>query len=89
LELAAPASGWHDLQQLVDRARAGAEAVNAEGGAVRFLRSVYVPEDERCFFLYESESAQTVDEAGRRAELRIVAIDEALRAEISSEGDST
>lgn len=48
---------------------------------MRFLRSVYVPEDERCFFLYESDSAETVGRAGVRADLEILGIDAALRGD--------
>jgi hypothetical protein len=81
VELATPSGGWQDVQRLTSRARAGAEAMSNEGVAVRFVRSIYVPEDERCFFLYEGDSSETVGEAGRRAELQIVRIDEALRAE--------
>lgn len=33
----------------------------------RFLRSVFVPEDEACFHLYEAASAADVRAAARRA----------------------
>jgi hypothetical protein len=56
--------------------------MRAEGVAIRFLRSIYVPEDDRCFFLYEGDSAETVGRAGVRAELEIIGIDAALRAEL-------
>jgi hypothetical protein len=36
---------------------------------VRFVRAVFVPEDEMCFYLYEAASAEQVREAARRAEL--------------------
>jgi hypothetical protein len=81
VELATPASGWQDLQQLTSRARAGAEEMSREGAAIRFLRSIFVPEDQSCFFLYEGDSIETVGEAGRRIELRIVGIAETLHAE--------
>ncbi len=36
---------------------------------MRFVRSVFVPEDEACFYLYEAPSAEAVREAARRAAL--------------------
>jgi hypothetical protein len=84
VELATPASGWQDLQQLTSRARAGAEEMSREGAAVRFLRSIFVPEDQICFFLYEGDSIETVGEAGRRAELHIERIGHTLHAELGA-----
>jgi hypothetical protein len=43
--------------------------MRAEGTPVRFLRSIFVPEDETCFFLYEGPSADAIQDAARRAEL--------------------
>ena len=40
-----------------------------EGIPVRLVRSVFVPEDEACFYLYEATSAEAVREAARRAAL--------------------
>jgi hypothetical protein len=87
VELATPGSGWQDLQQLTSRARAGAEEMSREGVAIRFLRSIFVPEDESCFFLYEGDSIETVGEAGRRAQLHIVRIGETLQAEHAAAGN--
>ena len=50
-----------------------------EGEHVRFLRSIFVPEDDACFFLYEGSSAQSVKDAASRAELGVRRIDAALR----------
>jgi hypothetical protein len=85
VELAAPAGGWQDVQQLTACARGGAEEMSREGVAVRFLRSIYVPEDESCFFLYEGDSIETVEEAGRRAQLQIVRIGQTLQTEPGGE----
>ena len=57
--------------------QAGAE-LTREGRPVRCLRSIFVPEDETCFFLYEAESADAVREAALRAGLSSVRITEAL-----------
>jgi hypothetical protein len=61
-----------------ERARREAERISREGTAVRFVRSIFVPEDETCFYLYEAESPDAVLEAARRAELRVDRIAETL-----------
>jgi hypothetical protein len=50
-----------------------------EGEQVRFLRSVFVPENDTCFFLYEGTSAQSVRAAATRAQLGVVRVDAALQ----------
>jgi Nickel responsive protein SCO4226-like len=52
-----------------ERARVAAEALTVEGALVRFVRAIFVPEDETCFFLYQAASAEIVREAARRAGL--------------------
>jgi hypothetical protein len=76
VELSLPEGGWADVQEAAARAR---EA--CDGGPVRFLRSIFVPEDEACFFLYEGPSAQSVIAAALRAGLGVRRIDAALRLE--------
>ena len=51
------------LGRSVRRARRAAEEQARQGMPVRYLRSMYLPDDEICFLLYEAESA----EAARRA----------------------
>lgn len=63
-----------------ERARAAAETLTDEGAAIRYVRAIFVPEDETCFFLYEAESPDAVREASRRAGLSSVRITEALGA---------
>ncbi len=66
-------------------ARRAAEALTREGIEVRFLRSIFVPEDETCFYLYEAGSAQAVHEAAIRAGLAFDRVAEAV-AMTSGEG---
>jgi len=47
----------------VRRARLAAEEQTRHGTLVRYLRSMYLPEDETCFLLYEAESAEAVHRA--------------------------
>ncbi len=67
--VARPNGGWGELPELNDRARRASEDLHGEGVAVRFVRSVFVPEDETCFYIYEADSAGVVREAARRADL--------------------
>lgn len=60
------------------RARRAAAELSREGTPVRYLRSIFVPEDETCFFLYEAVSADAVREAARRAQLPFERIAEAI-----------
>ena len=48
-----------------------------EGTPVGFLRSIFVPEGETCFSLYEAETAEIACEVARRAELRFDRVAEA------------
>ena len=49
------------------------------GVQIRFLRSIFVPEDETCFHLYKAASAEDVREAARLAELPFESVAEAIR----------
>jgi hypothetical protein len=61
-----------------ERARLAAEELTLEGTPVRYVRSLFVPEDETCFYLYEAPSADAVREAARRAELPFDRVTEAV-----------
>jgi Nickel responsive protein SCO4226-like len=50
-------------------ARAAAEELLREGTAIRYLRSIFVPEDETCFLVYEAGSADDVRRAATLAGL--------------------
>jgi hypothetical protein len=63
VEVNRPALGFAELETLTARARAAAAELREAGTEVRFLRAVFVPEDETCFFLYESESPEAVRQA--------------------------
>jgi hypothetical protein len=45
---------------------------------VRFVRSVFVPEDEICLCVYQAASAEDVCEAARRAGLPVGHVREAI-----------
>jgi hypothetical protein len=73
VELRLPDAGCADVQEAAARARAA-----AQGGPVRFLRSIFVPEDDACFLLYEGPSAESVRAAAQRAKLGLRRVDAAL-----------
>jgi hypothetical protein len=58
------------VERRAERARLAADQLSREGTPVRYVRSLFVPEDETCFFLYEAARAEDVEEAARRASLR-------------------
>ena len=62
----------------VARARTAAEELTREGTPVEYVSSIFVPEDETCFFLYQGLSADAVREAARRASLDFERISEAV-----------
>jgi len=61
-----------------DRARAAAEALTLEGTPVRFLRSIFVPDDETCFLLFEAASIEAVRASAERANLPVDRVAEAI-----------
>jgi hypothetical protein len=76
VELYLPRSRADEAPAIVSRARAAAAELTAEGMAVRYVRTTYVPDDETCFHLFEADSASPVEEVCTRAALgriRIVA----------------
>ena len=60
------------------RLRAAAEEMRREGADVRFLRSIFVPDDETCFFLFEASSGDVVAELSRRAGVTATRISQAV-----------
>jgi Protein of unknown function (DUF4242) len=79
IELEHPAAGWSELQALAARARTAAEELRAAGVPVRFLRSIFVPEDDACLLLFEAPSAEAAGQAGRRAALEVERVTAAVR----------
>ena len=53
---------------------------------MRFVRSVFIPEDETCLCVYAAASAKDVREAARRAGLQVGRVRGVIGEAISHEG---
>ena len=78
LELYVSRSDATAVERVAASARRAAQQLTREGKPVRYLRSIFVPEDETCFHLYEAASACVVKEAARRAALPFDRVTEAV-----------
>ncbi len=57
---------------------AAAEELTREGTHVRLVRSILVPEDETCFYLFQAQTGDAVREVAARAGLQLERVVEAL-----------
>lgn len=57
---------------------AAAERLTGEGTQVRLVRSILVPEDETCFYLFQAQTSEAVREVAERAGLRFERVVEAV-----------
>jgi hypothetical protein len=60
------------------RARSAAEELTEGRRRVRFERSIHVPEDEICFFVFDAPSGRDAALAAQRAELDPIRVVEAI-----------
>jgi hypothetical protein len=59
------------VERAARRARLAADELTRDGTPVRYVRSLYVKEDETCFFLIEADSIETIRELARAALLPV------------------
>ncbi len=60
------------MDQLADAQAAAiktAEQMTADGTPVRYLRSAFVPEDQRCFCFFEAADAEVVKSLNEQAQI--------------------
>jgi hypothetical protein len=62
------------------RARSAADELTRASARVRFERSIHVPEDEICFYVFDAPSGRDAALAAQRAELDPTRIVEAVGA---------
>lgn len=55
------------VERAARRAHEAAAEMTRDGTPIAYLRSIFAPEEETCFYLYEAGSAEVVREAARRA----------------------
>ncbi len=60
------------------RAKQTTAAMTREGTPVRYMRSIFIPGEDKCYCLFEGDSADTVRQANERADLPVESISEAL-----------
>jgi Protein of unknown function (DUF4242) len=56
-----------DLEPIEIAARQAAAAMRASGTPIRYVRSIFVPLDEVCFYLLEGPSPEAVNQVAARA----------------------
>jgi hypothetical protein len=69
------------------RTQRAAIRMSRRGTPVRYLRSIYVREDETCFLLYAAESIDAVREAARATGRGFEHVAEVIEAGTSAEGE--
>ena len=60
------------------RARSAADELTQGKTRIRFERSIHVPEDEMCFFVFHAPSGREAALAAQRAELEPIRVVEAV-----------
>lgn len=69
LELYVSRSGRGAVIDGAGRAGLAAQRLRRDGASVNYLRSIFVPDDETCFLVYEARSADDVRRAASLAGL--------------------
>jgi len=68
------------------RARSAARQFTSDNVEVRFERSIHVPEDELCFFVFVAPTSQIAALAAQRAGLEPLRVVEAVASETDHDG---
>jgi hypothetical protein len=68
---AVSAPGPHEVAKAADQ-------LTKEGHHVRLTRSILIPEDETCFYLFQAQSGDAVREAAERSGLRFERVVDAV-----------
>ena len=89
VELYVSRAGSGGADGAAQRARSAAEAMAREGLPVRWLRAIFVPEEETCFYLFEAASAELVRAVGERAGISFDRVLEADETEVSPEAEDS
>ena len=66
------------LSAAAARAKATTAQMSDEGTPIRYLRSTFVPGEEKCYCLFDGPSADAVEQANKRADIPYERIVEAM-----------
>ncbi len=66
------------LSAAAARAKATTAEMTDEGTPIRYLRSTFVPSEEKCFCLFDGPSADAVEQANKRADIPYERVVEAM-----------
>lgn len=78
VERSLPGTTAAGLEAAAARAKAATAEMSEQGRPIRYLRSTFVPGEDKCFCLFEAEEPEAVREAQERAEIPFERIVEAL-----------
>lgn len=78
LELYVPRTSLDEVAHGAERTRVAADELTREGTPVRYLRSLFIPEEETCFHVCQAACADDVRRAAQRAELPFERVIEAI-----------
>lgn len=73
-----PGIAMEALGQAQTRAIETARRMSGEGTPVRYIRSTFVPGEDKCMCLFEAENKEAVAECNRSAEIPFERVVEAL-----------
>ncbi|HIC79466.1 MAG TPA: DUF4242 domain-containing protein [Kiloniellaceae bacterium] len=66
------------LSAAAARAKLTTAQMSDEGTPIRYLRSTFVPGEEKCYCLFDGPSADAVEQANQRAEIPYERVVEAM-----------
>ncbi len=66
------------LSAAAARAKSTTAQMSEEGTPIRYLRSTFVPSEEKCYCLFDGPSADAVEQANKRAEIPYERVVEAM-----------
>ena len=66
------------LSAAAARAKSTTAQMSEEGTPIRYLRSTFVPSEEKCYCLFDGPSADAVEQANKRADIPYERVVEAI-----------
>lgn len=66
------------LSAAAARAKSTTAQMSDEGTPIRYLRSTFVPGEEKCYCLFDGPSADAVEQANKRADIPYERVVEAM-----------